>query len=155
MQDGELRARPRNAGALAVRGGSLTFRAVVVWFGIMFLAIGNGGLREAVLVPRIGSSAAHVVSTLLLSALILTTAWFTIRWIGPWFIRDALVIGALWMTLTFAFEFLAGHYLFGVPWRTIIADYDIMSGRIWPLVPLTTLVAPVWAWIRHLTGERA
>jgi hypothetical protein len=121
----------------------------------MLLAIGNGGVREAVLVPHLGSSAAHVASTLLLSALILAMAWFTIRWIGPRFIRDTLVIGALWMALTFAFEFLAGHYLFGVPWRTIIADYDIVSGRIWPLVPLTTLIAPVWAWIRHLTGERA
>lgn len=47
--------------------------------------------------------------------------------------------------MTIAFEFLAGHYVFGHPRQTLIADYDVFQGRIWILVLLANLLAPLWA----------
>jgi hypothetical protein len=48
--------------------------------------------------------------------------------------------------LTLAFEFLAGHYLFGHPWATLLADYNLARGRIWLLVLVATLLGPVLAY---------
>jgi hypothetical protein len=44
--------------------------------------------------------------------------------------------------LTLAFEFLAGHYLFGAPWPQLLADYNVLRDRIWVLVLATTALAP-------------
>jgi hypothetical protein len=52
----------------------------------------------------------------------------------------------IWLLLTLAFEFLAGHSLFGKPWDMLLADYDVVRGRIWVLVLMSTLLAPMWAW---------
>lgn len=123
-------------------------RAFVVWLGIAVLAIANGAFREAVLLPRLGDTAARVISTLLLSAVILIVASMTIGWISARPQLDAWRIGTLWLALTIAFEFLAGHYLFRVPWHRILADYNVLNGRIWILVLIVTLLAPVAAAFR-------
>ena len=46
--------------------------------------------------------------------------------------RDAWTIGALWLTLTLAFEFLAGHYVFRTSWRQLLADYNVFRGPVTP-----------------------
>jgi hypothetical protein len=48
----------------------------------------------------------------------------------------------MWVALTLAFEFLAGHYLFGTPWNQLLADYNVLGGRIWALALVTTAIAP-------------
>lgn len=118
-------------------------RAAVAWLGILGLAILNGGLRQALLVPWFGERVGHIVSTLLLSGIILGAAWFLVLRIRVDSARDAWAVGALWVVLTVAFEFLAGHYLFGDPWARLLADYNLGQGRVWILVPVTTLLAPV------------
>ena len=50
---------------------SLALKALVIWVVILMLAMANGFLREFVLMPRLGTPAALVVSGMLLSALIL------------------------------------------------------------------------------------
>lgn len=128
-------------------------RAVAVWAGLLIVAVLNGGLRSALLVPRFGEHTGHVVSTVTLSVAIFVLAWVAISWIGPHDSGDALRIGATWLGLTLAFEFLAGHYLFRTPWQTLMADYNVIRGRIWVLVLLTTFVAPLLAArLRHLPG---
>jgi hypothetical protein len=117
-------------------------RAVIVWCGLLVLAVVNGGIREAVIIPRTGDLAGHAISTILLCILILTLAWLTIGWMHPASSAEAWRIGGLWMVLVLAFEFLAGHYLFGTPWSELLADYNVLRGRIWPLVPATTAMAP-------------
>ena len=52
-----------------------------------------------------------------------------------------LSIGLLWLSLTLAFEFGFGR-LSGLSWEAMLADYDVAGGRFWPLVLLTTLLAP-------------
>jgi hypothetical protein len=128
-------------------------RAVAVWAGLLLVAVLNGGLRSTLLVPRFGEHTGHVVSTVILSAAILVLTWVAISWIGPHGTGDALRIGATWLVLTLAFEFLAGHYLFHTPWQTLMADYNVIRGRIWVVVLLTTLVAPLLAArLRDLPG---
>jgi hypothetical protein len=118
-------------------------RAVVVWLAILVLASLNGALRDLVVAPRIGDTAARAISTVILCGLILLVTWYTIRWIGPRSPRQALGVGAFWLVLTLCFEFGAGR-LAGKPWSVILADYDVMRGRIWVLVPLVTFIAPWW-----------
>jgi hypothetical protein len=122
-------------------------RALLVWAVLLLCAIANGGFREAVLVPRLGGATAHVVSTLLLSGVVILLATVTIGWIAPRSSADALLVGVMWLILVLAFEFLAGHYLFGNSWEKLLADYNLLQGRVWPLVLIVTCVAPLVAYL--------
>jgi hypothetical protein len=121
-------------------------RAGAVWFAIMLLAILNGALRDILFVPRLGEVVARAVSCITLASVILLVAWLTLRWIGPSSIGDAWTIGVMWLAMTLAFEFLAGHYLFRTPWPTLLADYNLLAGRLWILVLLATMTAPAIAY---------
>ena len=112
-------------------------RAFAVWLLLLVIAVVNGAFREAVLAPRYGTTVAQPVSALSLSVLILATAWSTAPFVGYDSFR------AVWLCLTLAFEFLAGRFLFGKTWDVLLADYDVMKGRLWPLVLLATLLAPL------------
>ena len=120
-------------------------RAVVVWLLLLTLAILNGAFREAVLNPVMGRQMGHLVSTLLLSALIIAVAWFAIRWIGPASPPAAIQIGIAWVALTLAFEFGAGYWLFHKPMAELLYDYNLARGRIWPLVLVATFLSPLLA----------
>ncbi len=129
----------------------MILRALAVWLLLVVLAILNGSFRAAVLIPRVGEHAGHVISTLMLSILILATAWLTIGWIHPATLYAAALVGFVWLGLTVIFEFGAGHFLFHQPWEKLIADYDLTKGRIWVLVLLVTVKAPALAaWARGM-----
>ena len=120
-------------------------RAMVVWCGLLILAVLNGAVRVGWLIPRVGEHVGHLLSTISLSGLILLTTWATADWLGLTTVRRALATGLLWVALTIGFEFLAGHYVFGAPWPQLTADYDLTAGRIWVLVLITTTMAPLFA----------
>lgn len=126
----------------------MTGRAVAIWAGLLVIAVANGALRDVLIVPRLGPQAGHVISTLVLSAVIVVVAFVSIRWIAPPDRAGALRVGGLWMVLTLAFELLAGHWLFGKSWSDLFADYDLAAGRVWILVLVATLLAPAWAFAR-------
>ena len=117
-------------------------RAIVVWVVMLLFASANGALRQAVLIPSSGAVAGRAVSTVMLAALIALLTWVTIPWIRPHSNGEAWMIGGVWVALTLAFEFLAGHYLFGTPWEALLEDYNVVRGRIWILVLIVTMVAP-------------
>jgi hypothetical protein len=116
-------------------------RAVLIWCALLVIASINGIAREAVLIPRFGDAAGRAVSTLALSAFIIILTWISIAWIAPRSAPQAWAVGVMWVALTLAFEFLAGHYLFHNPWSRLLEDYDVARGRIWILVLFTTLLA--------------
>jgi hypothetical protein len=126
----------------------VTGRAVAIWTGLLVIAVANGALRDVLIVPRLGPQAGHVISTLVLSAVIVAVAFVSIRWIAPPDRAGALRVGGLWVVLTLAFELLAGHWLFGKSWSDLFADYDLAAGRVWILVLVATLLAPAWAFAR-------
>ena len=128
-------------------------RAFAIWLLLLVLAVLNGGVREFLINPWIGQQAGHIASTIILCTVIFWVAYLAISWIGPRTGNDALLIGLFWFTSTMAFEFLAGHYLFGHPWQTLLADYNVFEGRIWFLVLLANLLSPVLAFkFRGLGG---
>ena len=130
-------------------------RAGAVWFGIMLLATLNGAARDMVLVPRLGDPVARAVSCVTLASVILLVAWLSLRWIDPMSIGDAWTIGVMWLAMTLAFEFLAGHYLFRTPWPTLLADYNLLAGRLWILVLAATVTAPAIAYCAGHNYARA
>ena len=126
-------------------------RAIVVWLFLSVVAVINGIFRNSLITPRTGEYVGHVISTVILCALIFLVTWLLIRWIAPDSYGEAVMIGILWFLMTVSFEFLAGHYLFGNSWERLFADYNIAGGRVWALVLITTLVAPMCsAWIKKL-----
>lgn len=126
-------------------------RIVVAWSLVLVFAVLNGALREAVLVPLWGRSAALVASGLLLSALVLGVAVVLARWMGlP--SRPSLATfaaGLLWLALTLAFEFGFGRGVQGRSWSELLQAYTFEGGNLWPVVLLVVLAAPsVAAWVR-------
>lgn len=125
------------------------YRAFLVWVLIALIAVLNGAVREKLVSPRLGSLTGHQISTAVLSVVVLVLAWLTIGWLAPASAREALALGAWWLGLTLAFEFLAGHYLFGNPWRPLFADYDLRRGRVWVVVLVVVFLAPLFAQQLH------
>jgi hypothetical protein len=121
---------------------SIWARSLAVWFVMLVIASFNGAFREMVLIPALGGTLGRAISTLLLSAFVILLTWSTVRWMGIRSTIDAWFVGALWVVLTSAFEFLGGHYLFGKSWDELLTDYNISRGRIWVVVLITTAVAP-------------
>jgi len=127
----------------------MIFRAIAIWFLILIFAVVNGFVRERFLIPSLGDLPGHIVSTLILSAVVLVAIVATAGWIGFDNFSGAFLVGVMWVVMTLAFEFLAGHYLFGDPWEKLLADYNVLHGRIWPLVLITELIAPAIAvWLK-------
>jgi hypothetical protein len=84
------------------------------------------------------------MGTLLVVAAMALVVGLTVGWIVPGLeTRRLVLLGLGWTGLTVAFEFLFGHYVVGHPWSRLLADYNVMAGRIWTLVLLTSLLAPV------------
>ena len=117
-------------------------RAILIWMSIVPVAIVNGIVRDVALVPYLGDPVGRAISCLTLGAAILVVGRISIRWIGPLDAIDAWTIGLLWLGLTLAFEFLAGHFVFRTPWETLIADYNVLEGRLWIVVLIAALIAP-------------
>lgn len=121
-------------------------RAVAAWLAILPLAILNGVLRDAVLLGHLEPNAARSASGIILCIAVLGVAALTAAWIGPLKARTRWRIGALWLVLTMGFETsfgLAQHH----SWQELLAAYTFQGGDLWPLVLMTTFVAP-WAGAR-------
>jgi hypothetical protein len=113
-----------------------------LWVVMAVVAVLNGVFRESILIPQVGSSIGHVVSTALLigAILILSSVYFG-RSSIDYTQTELLAIGVGWVILTVGFEFLIG-YLEGIPVSETLAQYDLFAGHVWIFVPLTLLVAP-------------
>lgn len=112
------------------------------WFGLMLLAVLNGGLRDAVYKPRMGELAAHQLSTVILLLLIAGYLWFLVR---VWPIESsnqAWLIGVMWFLMTEAFEFGMGRLLLGQSWRELLYAYNVLAGQVWLFIPLWVLIGP-------------
>jgi hypothetical protein len=133
------------------RSTSMLLRAILIWLGILILASLNGAVRDLLVAPRFGDLMARAISTVILCVLIALVTWWSIGWIRPLTSRAALEIGIVWLVLTLTFEFGFGHFVSGKPWAELLADYDVQRGRIWVLVLIATLLAPLWAgWVRGI-----
>ncbi len=109
---------------------------------MVFIAIANGGAREAWLLAPLGEVAAHQASTLSAIGLFGAYIWWVMPRLRPASTAQAAGIGGLWLLMTLAFEFLFGHFVAGQSWAALLANYDLTAGRLWPLIPAWVAIAP-------------
>lgn len=120
-------------------------RALAAWLVILTLAIANGALREAVLIPMLGARAGLVSSGIALSLAVLLVAFALARLTPGLTVRQGARIGALWLVLTLAFEFTFGRLVAHKAWSELFAAYTFEGGNLWPVVLLVTLLSPIIA----------
>ncbi len=113
----------------------------LAWFGMMALAIVNGGAREFAYKPRVGDLAAHQISTVVLIVLLAGYIRFLTRvWpIGS--ARQAWTIGGMWFLMTEAFEIGMG-LIAGDSWSKLFHTYNVFAGQVWIFIPLWVLAGP-------------
>jgi hypothetical protein len=122
----------------------MILKALLFWLVMLIFANLNGAFREFALKKFLSESAAHIVSTILLSIIFLIIAYlFVKRNISGNDFSSFVLVGVIWLVLTLSFEFLVGHYIFGNPWSKLLYDYNLAQGRIWVIVPVLTLFAPM------------
>ncbi len=118
------------------------FHAAAAWLVILALAVANGGLREALLVPRLGRPLGTALSGVILIAAIFLVTWGLVRWRRPGSAARAWRVGAGWLAATLAFEFGLGRLVQDRTWPELLSAYTFENGNLWPLVLLAVLVAP-------------
>jgi hypothetical protein len=121
------------------------YKAIATWAGILVLAIANGWLREAVLIPKIGRFSGLFISGLLLSLAILVVAYASLPWLDVRSTAGLLAIGLVWLGLTLAFEVGYGHLAQRKSWSELLQAYTFRGGNIWPIVLACTAAAPYLA----------
>ncbi len=112
------------------------------WFGMMVLAIINGGLRDLVYQSHVGDLPAHQISTIVL--ILLFAVYFRFL-TAVWPIKSASqawIIGGIWFLMTEAFEFGVGRFIEGAPWSELFHAYNVCAGQFWILIPLWVLIGP-------------
>jgi hypothetical protein len=109
---------------------------------MVFIAIVNGLVREAVYGPHLSELRAHQLSTLTGIGLMAVYIWWVTRYLGLESSAQAIRVGVLWLVLTVAFEFLFGHFVAGHGWDRLLHDYNLAAGRVWLLFLVFTAAAP-------------
>lgn len=122
----------------------VVLKALVVWLAILGLAFANAALREAVLVPWIGKVRGLTLSGVVLSAVVLVVAYFSLPWLGAIRARELLAVGLIWLALTLGFDLLLGMAQ-GERLRQQLDAYLFKRGNLWPVVLLVTASAPYLA----------
>ncbi len=116
--------------------------SLLAWLLILALAIANGMLREAVLVPALGRSTGLVASGVLLCCLVALVGYVFVRARRGLTVSQGLAVGTLWLCLTLVFEFGFGRYVQHKSWSELTAAYTFEGGNLWPVVLLVTFLAP-------------
>lgn len=121
----------------------LYLKAFGIWFILAISAIVVAIFRNEVLLPPFGEQTAHQIGTLLFLIVQFLIIYFFIKRVKLNDTRTALLIGIFWLILTIIFEFLFRHYVIGHTWEKLLADYNFLKGRLWLLVLLNNLIAPI------------
>lgn len=122
------------------------------WFGMMILAIINGGVRDFVYKSHVGDLSAHQISTVMLIVLFAGYFWFLTT---IWPIKSASqawVIGGTWFLMTEAFEFGVGRLIEGASWSELLYAYNVFAGQVWIFIPLWVLVGP-YVFFRYVQSK--
>ena len=110
---------------------------------MVVLAILNAVVREGFVAPVVGDYWGHVTSTVTFIAALSVVAYLYFTRYREHSVGELVAIGAMWLVMTVLFEFGFGHYVVGNSWEALLRDYDVLAGRVWVLVLLALLVAPV------------
>jgi len=107
------------------------------------VAILNAVIREKVYRNYLGELTAHQLSTVTLIIFIGIYTWLVSLGWRLESTGQALIVGVIWLALTVSFEFGFGRLVMKHPWERLFNDYNILKGRVWILVLVWTLLAPL------------
>ena len=106
----------------------------VAWLGGAAIGVANGVAREATYGRVVGERVARPVSGVTFVAAFGAYFWaLQRRWPIPTS-AEARRIGATWVGLTVAFEFIFGRAVAKDSWEDLLAAYDVRKTRSWPLL---------------------
>jgi hypothetical protein len=125
---------------------------ILFWLILLVIAVSNGFVREATYGRKLTELHAHQLSTVTGMLFSGVAVWGFSRFVPIESERSAIFIGAIWLGLTVAFEFLFGRLVGGYSWRKLVFDYNLLAGRVWLVFLLWLLLLP---YIVYLTGTRA
>jgi len=121
----------------------LYLKSLGIWFILAVGAIVVATFRVGVLLPQFGEQSAHQIGTLLYLIVQFIIIYLFIRKMKIKNVKTLLGIGIFWVIITIIFEFVFGHYVMGHPWQKLFADYNLFNGRLWMLVLINNIAAPV------------
>jgi hypothetical protein len=116
-------------------------RAAWSWLVLLAVAFANGALRQLAYPATLGDFAARQVAAGVGAVALGATIWLLLRRWPVATARSAWATGALWATLTVAFE-VALVRAGGGSWEAALDQYAIWRGSLWPLLVLWVAVAP-------------
>jgi hypothetical protein len=127
-------------------------KAAVAWALLATVMVANGFFRGLVLEPFLGHHVARQVASVIGACIVVAVAGVFVHRLPDPARAPLARAGLLWGALTVAFELGLGLFVSGLSLGEILADYDLSAGRLWPLVLLTTVLAPPF-WGLALRGE--
>lgn len=122
----------------------LYIAALAVLVVSLIVAQNNRFLGRELYAPKIGEHAAHAVGAVLQVLFIFVVTWLLLRWLGKGHSpAEMWAIGLLWLVLAEGWELVVLRRIKGLTWDAVLAEYNPLAARIWWLVPLAYLLAPV------------
>jgi hypothetical protein len=121
----------------------LYLKSLGIWFLLTISAIIVATFRVEVLLPPFGEQTAHQLGTILFLIVQFVIIFFFIKKMKVKETKTLLGIGLFWLVITIIFEFIFGHYVMGHPWQKLFADYNLLNGRLWILVLINNIAAPL------------
>jgi len=120
-------------------------RGLAVWVCIIFVETLHGIARTLFLAPVIGDFRARQIAVFTGSLLIVLVTTLSIGWLRPANIREAAIVGFVWLVLTLTFEIAFGRFVVHASWAQIASDYDLPRGGLLPIGLLVLAGAPLIA----------
>jgi hypothetical protein len=120
----------------------MIWKYVLGWFGLLVVAVINGGLRDTLYKSAVGELAAHQISTLTGIIFFALLIWWMTRLWPIESAQQAWAIGIIWLVMTVCFEFGFFHFVAGRPWSELLEAYNVLAGQVWVLVLIWVLIAP-------------
>ena len=121
----------------------LYLKSLGIWFILAVSAIVVATFRAEILLPSFGEQTAHQLGTVLYLVVQFFIIYLFIRKMKLKETKTLLGIGIFWVVITIIFEFIFGHYVMDHPWQKLFADYNLFNGRLWILVLINNLIAPL------------
>lgn len=118
-------------------------KSLGIWFLLTISAIIVATFRVSVLLPQFGEQTAHQLGTILFLIVQFVIIYFFVKKMIIKETKTLLGVGLFWLAITIIFEFLFGHYVMGHSWQKLFADYNLLNGRLWVLVLLNNIAAPL------------
>ena len=116
-------------------------KSLLIWLSITPLAILNGALREALLLPALGA-AAYPVSGALLALCVFIVSYLFIPRLGVASKQTFIKTGIVWVIATLIFETLLGLAM-GASFAEILSAYHICTGNLWLLIVILIGFIPI------------